>query len=104
MITRERLIKAAVFCLAFAALALPRVALADQDTKQLYEYIGGFYHKLLLPLGTVLAGFVIMYGGISYAMSAGDPSKVQRAKEYIYGAISGLVLLICAALIVKTIA
>ena len=104
MITKKGFVWTVAFCLYFVALALPKVALADDDTEQLYSYIKAFYDNLLLPLGTILAGFVIMYGGISYAMSAGDPAKVQRAKEYIYGAISGLVLLICAALIVKTIA
>jgi hypothetical protein len=86
-------------------LLLPVVAFAveDPDVTQLYAYLGGFYNRLLLPIGTVLAGLVIMFGGISYAMSAGEPSKVQKAKEYIFGAISGEVLLIGAALIVKTI-
>ena len=86
-------------------LALPVVAFAveDPDVTQLYTYLGNFYNRLLLPIGTVLAGLVIMFGGISYAMSAGEPGKVQKAKEYIFGAISGEVLLIGAALIVKTI-
>lgn len=88
--------------MALAVSALPAIALAD-DTADLYKYIKDWYDKLLLPAGTILAGIVIMYGGIAYAMSAGDPSKVQKAKEYIYGAISGLVLLICAALIVRTV-
>lgn len=87
-----------------AVLALPAIALAqDPDTAALYAYIKAWYDKLLLPAGTVLAGIVIMYGGISYSMSGGDPSKVQKAKEYIFGAITGLVLLICAALIVRTV-
>ncbi len=75
----------------------------DADVSQLYTFISGFYNGLLLPIGVVLAGLVIMYGGIVYATSGGDASKAQKAKEYIYGAISGLVLLILAALIVQTI-
>jgi len=90
-----------------AIIALPAIALAQaagvDDTAALYTYVKSWYDRLLLPAGTILAGIVIMYGGISYAMSAGDPSKVQKAKEYIYGAITGLVLLICAALIVRTV-
>jgi len=90
------------------AIFLPAVALAqetgaDADVNQLYTFISGFYNGLLLPIGVVLAGLVIMYGGIVYATSGGDASKAQKAKEYIYGAISGLVLLILAALIVQTI-
>lgn len=87
-----------------AFLCAPVIALAaDDDTTEIYNYLKIYYDKLILPTGTVLAGFVIMAGGISYAMSGGDPSKVQKAKEYIFGAISGLILLITAALIIKFI-
>ncbi len=89
--------------LVFLLLPVVTFAVEDPDVAQLYTYLGGFYNRLLLPIGTVLAGLVIMFGGISYAMSAGEPSKVQKAKEYIFGAISGEILLIGAALIVKTI-
>ena len=85
------------------AVALAQGTNADADVSQLYTFISGFYNRLLLPIGVVLAGLVIMYGGIVYATSGGDASKAQKAKEYIYGAISGLVLLILAALIVQTI-
>ena len=84
---------------------LPAVAFAagDKDVEDLYTTLAEYYSKWLLPSGTVLAGLVIMYGGISYAMSGGDPTKTQKAKEFIFGAISGLILLIVAPLIIKTI-
>lgn len=75
----------------------------DQDIRDLYTILGSFYKNLLLPIGTVLAGLVILFGGISYAASGGDPTKAQAAKSYIFGAISGLVLLILASLIIQTI-
>jgi len=78
-------------------------ALAADDVTQLTDFIGQWYTYLFLPLGTVLAGIVILIGGIMYASSAGDATKVQKAKELIYGAISGLVLLVCAILIIRTI-
>ena len=102
----RNLIRKIYFCIAVAALPAIASAAAQagtDDTAALYTYVKSWYDRLLLPAGTILAGIVIMYGGISYAMSAGDPSKVQKAKEYIYGAITGLVLLICAALIVRTV-
>lgn len=84
---------------------LPAVCLAqvDTDVQQLYSFIGSFYSRLLLPFGTVLAGIVILIGGIMYSASGGEPTKVKNAKDLIFGAIIGLVLLITAALIVKTI-
>lgn len=75
----------------------------DPDTQQLIIYFSGWYYNLILPAGTILAGAMIAFGGITYAQSGGDPEKVKRGKEYIFGAISGLALLICAALIVRTL-
>lgn len=88
----------AVFFLAPLAYAQ-----SDKDVQDLYTILGSFYKHLLLPIGTVLAGLVIIFGGIAYAASGGDPTKAQNAKSYIFGAISGLVLLILASLIIQTI-
>lgn len=88
----------------FLVLVAPYLARAtDDDAKQLVTYVHDFYMGLLLPVGTVLAGFVIMYAGIVYAMSAGDPGKTGVAKEYIIGAVSGLALLLTAAMIINTL-
>ena len=73
------------------------------DIDKLYDFLEKWYDGLLLPIGVVLAGIVILIGGIMYSVSAGDATKVQKAKELIFGAITGLVLLIVAALIVRTI-
>lgn len=93
--------------IAFSLLvSLPTLAVAqevDQDVYELYDYVGKIYSGLLLPLGSILAGFVIMWGGITYAMSAGDASKTGRAKELIIGAVSGEVLLLCAWAIVRLV-
>jgi len=86
-------------------LLAAQVALAqsEQDVSDLYSILGSFYRNFLLPIGTVLAGLVIVFGGITYAASGGDPTKAQNAKSYIFGAISGLVLLILASFIIQTI-
>ena len=87
-------------------VAMPYIARAASCTGEQGElvcYVRSWYMSLLLPVGTVLAGFVIMYAGISYAMSEGEPSKVSAAKEYLVGAISGLALLLTAALIIDTV-
>jgi hypothetical protein len=76
---------------------------ADEDVAQIYKFLNGWYYKALLPIGTTLAGFVIMFGGIVYASSGGDPNKAGRGKELIYGAVSGLALLLLAAFIVRMV-
>lgn len=75
----------------------------NNDVDQITEFVTSWYYGLLLPIGVTLAGIVILIGGIMYAASAGDAGKIQKAKELIFGAITGLVLLICASLIVTTI-
>lgn len=89
----------------FLFLALPSSALAapEDDLQAIYGLVQNWYVYFLLPLGTVLAGIVIIIGGIMYASSGGDSSKTGRAKELIFGAIIGLALLIGAALIIRTL-
>lgn len=83
---------------------LPSTVLAaDPDVEALYNYVGQIYWRFALPIGVILTGFMIMYGGILYATSSGDSAKVGKAKEFIVEAIIGLTLLITAALILRTI-
>lgn len=48
--------------------------------------------------GLVAVGFII-YGGITYATSAGDPSKVKKASSTLLYSIVGLVVVVLAAAI-----
>lgn len=86
-------------------LLLPSFAFAapGDDVDSLYALIKSWYSQFLLPLGAVLAGIVILIGGIMYAASGGDSTKTGKAKELIIGAITGLILLISASLIIRTI-
>ncbi len=47
-------------------------------------------------------GFII-YGGLSYVMSEGDPNKAAKGKNIIQGAVIGLILTIFASVITNTI-
>lgn len=88
-----------------AVISLPTTVLADtdEDLRALYSLVGNWYTGFLLPLGTILAGIVVLIGGIMYITSGGDASKTGRAKELIFGALTGLVVLVCAALIIRTL-
>jgi len=65
-------------------------------------YIANFY-QLALMLGGVLALGAIVYGGVLYAISAGNPSKQTEGKEWIESALIGLLLLAGAYLVLYTI-
>jgi hypothetical protein len=92
-----------IYLLTLPAIALAQAGSGVQDITDLGNEVYRWYRNLLLPIGAVLAGIVIIIGGITYAASGGDAAKVQKGKELIFGAISGLALLICAALIIHTI-
>jgi hypothetical protein len=52
--------------------------------------------RILIGLSGALAVAFIMVGGIYYITSAGDPTRLKRAKEIIIQAITGLVVVIAA--------
>jgi uncharacterized membrane protein YgcG len=66
------------------------------------EIIGGFY-KWSLGAAGVLALGAVVWGGIKYTMSAGNPSGQGEGKEWVKAALLGLLLLLGAYLILYTI-
>jgi hypothetical protein len=65
-------------------------------------YIANFYQFALL-IGGILAFGAIVFGGVKYVASAGNPSAQSDGKEWIWGALLGLLLLAGAYLILKVI-
>jgi hypothetical protein len=65
-------------------------------------WINGFY-TLALMFGGVLAFGAVVYGGVLYAASAGNPSRQTEGKEWIWAALTGLLLLAGAWLVLNTI-
>jgi len=66
------------------------------------QYINMIY-TLSITLSIILATIMIIYGGYKYMTSSGNPETLAEAKDIITGAIVGLVLLVLAALILRTI-
>jgi hypothetical protein len=54
-------------------------------------------------VGGILASGVVVYGGVRYMISAGNPSGQSDAKEWIQAAIMGILLLAGAYFILKVI-
>jgi Type IV secretion system pilin len=79
---------------------LPGAAPASSGTP--WGFVANFY-QFALMIGGVLAFGVVVYGGVKYMMSAGNPSGQSDAKEWIWGALLGLLLLAGAYLILNTI-
>ncbi len=66
------------------------------------DLVGKFYKYALALVGVTALGAII-YGGIKYAVSAGNPSAQSDAIQWITGAVWGLVLLLGANLLLRTI-
>lgn len=62
----------------------------------------GFYNFALMIAG-ILAFGAIVYGGVKYTFAAGNPSGQSEGKEWVKGAILGLLLLVSAYLILSVI-
>jgi hypothetical protein len=93
------------FC-AFAnttiSVAIPGTAVGTTNTTAPGAFIANFY-QFALMIGGILAFGVIVFGGILYMSSPGNPSGQSNAKEWIWGALTGLLLLAAAYLILNTI-
>lgn len=65
-------------------------------------WVANFYQFALAASG-VLAFGAIVYGGFKYTLAAGNPSGQSEAKQWIWGALQGIILLAAAYLILRTI-
>jgi len=70
--------------------------------KDIAEFVKQFYTYALAAVGVAALGAII-YGGVMYAVSAGNASRQQEAISWITGAVWGLVLLLGANLLLRTI-
>ena len=65
-------------------------------------FVANFY-QFALMIGGILAFGVIVYGGVRYMASAGNPSGRSDAKEWIEAALLGLLLLVGAYFVLNVI-
>ena len=95
---------APVFAFAQATISIsssvPGMAVTASTTPG--QYVQGFY-SFALMIGGVLAFGAIVYGGILYAASGGNPGQQSEGKEWVKSALLGLLLLAVAYLILYTV-
>ena len=61
----------------------------DGQGNLLVSYIKYFY-KFFVGIAGIIAVFMIMFGGVQWLFSGGNPAKITSAKETIFGAVAGL--------------
>lgn len=71
----------------------------NTDLPNLVNYIFNF----AIGFSGLLAFGVLVYSGMIYLTSAGNPAKMTEAKDRIFSAFLGLIILLCAYIILSTI-
>ncbi|MCK4355240.1 hypothetical protein KAW43_02775 [Candidatus Parcubacteria bacterium] len=71
----------------------------DTELPQYVKYLFNF----AIGLGGILAFVILIFGGIKWMTSAGDPTKINEAKTKMLGGIIGLILLLGAWFIIDAI-
>jgi hypothetical protein len=61
------------------------------------------FYQFALIIGGILAFGVIVYGGVRYMASAGNPSGQSDAKEWVEAALLGLLLLVGAYFVLNVV-
>lgn len=66
------------------------------------QYINVLY-RYIIGIAAILAAVMILVGGFIWLSSAGNPSRITQAKEFIFGALTGLLLALFSYLILYTL-
>jgi hypothetical protein len=78
-------------------LLFPIFCFAQTDISKVIEDIA----STLRTIAVAAAVLVIVIGGFQWMTSAGDPSKIGEAKDKIYSALFGLLIIVLAETIAR---
>lgn len=91
-----------VLVMAATTLEYPLPGTGGNSVESPGQYISGLY-TFGLSIAGILAVGMIVAGGFIYMTAAGNASKIDKAKDFISGALLGLLLLLASWLILQTI-
>ncbi|MCX6715217.1 MAG: pilin [Candidatus Uhrbacteria bacterium] len=77
------------------------ISAENVKTNFLADYLNALY-AFLIGAAVVIAIVMIMVGGLQYTIGASNPAQVGKGKDRIKNAITGLTLLLCVFIILKT--
>lgn len=60
--------------------------------------------EIMLRLVAVIAIFIVLYGGVQFITSQGDPGNTKKARETIVNALIGLIIAVTATAVVSFVA
>lgn len=80
-------------------LLSPGLALAADAYENWFCGLWAYTADIILPLATIM----IMAAGFIWTTSGGDPGKITKAKEIIWGVVSGLGFLLLSYILLKNV-
>jgi hypothetical protein len=88
--------------LALTFLLAPPALAASIDASTPGAFVGSLA-VAAVGIGGGVALLLLIYGGLMFSLSRGDPTKVQEAGEIITNALGGLALIVFATLILRIV-
>jgi len=79
-----------------------REAAGCDENRTLFDAVPGAVTAIFSVVG-IIAAAMIVFGGVRYSMSQGDPGKVKKAKDTIMYSVIGLVVTLLSYAIVAFI-
>jgi hypothetical protein len=87
--------KGFILILLFSLLIISKTATAQGTSTEIF----GGVKEIIRNIAIALAVLMIVIGGFKWMTSAGDPSKISDAKDQIFAAILGLLIIALAEII-----
>ncbi len=97
MVYVSKKVSIAVKLLSLSVIFYPSVVFGE-STSDLAQQVNDYYH-IAVNIGFPLGVVIIIYAGYLYITSTGNPETIGQAKQLLVGAISGLLVLLLAGLI-----
>ncbi|OGL98231.1 hypothetical protein A2318_01315 [Candidatus Uhrbacteria bacterium RIFOXYB2_FULL_45_11] len=79
----------------------PIITATTIKTSFVADYLNAIY-AFLIGTATIIAIVMIMVGGLQYTIGAASSAQVEKGKDRIKNGVTGLVLLLCVFLVLKT--
>jgi hypothetical protein len=84
-------------------LDYPEIGGFDLNTQQDLNQVVAWFYYFVITIAGMAVFAMLVWGGFTWLTSTGDPSKIGNAKDRIYSAFLGLILILASFLIMQTI-
>lgn len=84
-------------------LDYPRIGGFDLNSDQDLNQVVAWLYYFVITIAGMAVFAMLVWGGFTWVTSTGDASKITNAKERIYSAFLGLILILASFIIMQTI-